>query len=141
MATAPKATPAKPTAERAETGAEVQTSAIEQDVAQGAAPAPAPEVEPQADPRQSALAALVMGHAPQEVVTADTEVKVDESTVIDFGGRSKGVVLFSRYNQLVDGGFKQARKGDVIATDAEGLKRGVRIGALRKLADADGTVE
>jgi len=132
---------ATPETERAETGAEIQTSAIEQDVAGGTPPAPLPEPDAQVDPRESALAALVMGHAPQPVVTADTVVEVDESNVIDFGGRSKGVVLFSRYNQLVDGGFKQARKGDVISTDAENLKRGVKIGALRKLADADGTVE
>ena len=129
------------TTERAETGAEIQTTPIEQDVTTDVAPEQAPAVEPQADPRQSALAALVYGHEPQPVVTADTEVKVDESTVIDFGGRSKAVVLFSRYNQLTDGEFKQARKGDVIATDAESLKRGVKIGALRKLADTDGTVE
>jgi hypothetical protein len=128
----------KATAETApETGTETQTTALELDVAT-APPAPAvtaAETEP--DPRESALAQLVYGHAPQEVVTADSEPEVDPSTVIDFGGRSKGVVLFSRYNQMVDGEFKQARKGDVIATTADKLADGVKIGALRKLAAED----
>jgi len=119
-----------------ETGTETQTTALELDVA--TAP-PAPGVtaaEPEGDPRDSALAALVYG-TPDAVVTPDTEVEIDASNVIDFGGRSKAVVLFSRYNQLVDGEFKQARKGDVIATTAEALKRGERLGALRKLAAED----
>lgn len=117
----------------AETGAEIQTSPIEQDVT-SAPPAPALTVDPQVDPRDSALAALLSGTA-DPVITADAPVVVDESNVIDFGGRSKGVVLFSRYHQMVDGLFMHARKGDVISTDAENLKRGVRIGALRKLGE------
>ena len=119
----------------AETGAEIQTSAIEQDVTTPTPEAAIAAAEPQADPRESALAALVMGHAPQPVVTADTEVTVDDSVVIDFGGRSKGVVQFSYYRQTVDGDLKAARKGDVISTDADSLARGVRIGALKKLGE------
>lgn len=119
---------------RTATGAEVQTTPIEQDVAQPTPPAAVPEVQPEADPRQSALAALVGGTA-EPVIPEDSPVVVDDSNVIDFGGRSKAVVQFSRYNQYVDGLFKQARKGDVIATDAESLKRGVRIGALKKLGE------
>ena len=125
---------AAPQKARTSTGAEVQTSSIEQDVAPATAPVPAPEIQPEADPRQSALAALVNGTA-EPVITADAEVPVDDSVVLDFGGRSKAVVLFSRYNQLVDGLFTRARKGDVIKTDAASLKRGVRIGALKKLGD------
>ena len=132
------ATPQKPAAKAAasenttDTGAEVQTTPIEQDVAQPTPPAPAPELQEQADPRASALAALVNGTA-EPVIPEDTPVVVDDSEVLDFGGRSKAVVLFSRYNQIVDGLFKQARKGAVIKTDAESLKRGERIGALKKL--------
>jgi hypothetical protein len=116
----------------AETGTEVETSSIEQDVAEANTEAVQAEEVPAGDPRESALAALMV--APGEpVVTAETVVVVDESVVIEFGGRSKAVVLFSHYNQFVDGLVKAARKGDVISTDAENLKRGVRIGALKKL--------
>lgn len=120
-----------------ETGTETQTTALELDVATAPPAAAIAAAEPETDPRDSALAALVYGTGPQDVITADTEVEVDASVVIDFGGRSKAVVTFSRYNQLVDGEFKQARKGDVIATDADALKRGIAIGALRKLATED----
>lgn len=120
--------------ETTEPGTEVQTTSVEQDVANTEAVAAAETVT--ADPRESALAALVYGKTePQEVVTADTELVVDESKVIDFGGRSKAVVIISYYNQFVDGLVKQARKGDVIKTDADSLARGVRIGALKKLGE------
>jgi hypothetical protein len=127
-------TPAAET-ETAETGTEVETTSVEQDVAgtqaeQNAAALAA--AEPVADPRESALAALLSGEADPVITPAD-EPEIDTSNVIDFGGKSKAVVLFSRYNQDVDGVFAQARKGDVIATTAEHLKRGVRIGALKKL--------
>ena len=125
---------ATPQKARTATGAEVQTTPLEQDVAGGTPPAPPAEIQPEADPRESALAALVNGTA-EPVIPADEEVPVDDSVVIDFGGRSKAVVLFSRYHQLVDGIFTKARKGDVIATDADSLKRGVRIGALKKLGE------
>jgi hypothetical protein len=96
--------------------------------------APAAETVPAGDPRESALAALVYGNSkPADVVTPETELVVDESKVLDFGGKSRAVVLFAYYNQFVDGLVKSARKGDVIDTDADNLKRGVRIGALRKL--------
>ena len=121
-------------AARTATGAEVKTTPIEQDVAQPAAPAPAPVVQSEADPRESALAALVNGTA-DPVITADQVVEIDTSNVTYFGGKSKAVVLFSRYHQFVDGLFTKARKGDVIATDAESLKRGVRLGALKKLGE------
>ncbi|QDK01892.1 hypothetical protein SEA_VIBAKI_11 [Arthrobacter phage Vibaki] len=107
-------------AETVEPGTETVTTPVEQDVAQ-------------ADPRASALAALVYGNTAEPVITADAEIPVDTSNVQDFGGRSRAVVLFSRYNQFVDGKFKTAKKGDVIDTDADHLKRGVRIKALRKL--------
>lgn len=116
------------------TGAEVQTTPIEQDVAGGTPPETALPIEPQVDPRQSALAALVSGE-PDPVITADAVVAVDTSNVIDFGGRSKGIVLVSRYHQKVDGLFKSARKGDVIATTADQLARGVQIKALKKLGE------
>jgi len=106
-----------------EPGTEVTTSPVEQDVAAG-------------DPRAGALAALVYGKTePAEVVTADTELVVDESEVIDFGGRTKAVVLISYYNQFVDGLVKQAKKGQVIKTDADSAARGVRTGALKKLGE------
>jgi len=122
----------------AETGTEVVTTSIEQDVTdptvadQNAAALAA--AEPAADPRESALAALLNGEADPVITPAD-EPEIDVSNVLDFGGRSKAVVLFSRYNQIVDGLFTKARKGDVIATDADSLKRGVRIGALKKLGE------
>jgi hypothetical protein len=121
-------------AKTAETGTETGTTPVEQDVAtpDALAVAALEAAEPVADPRESALAALLSGEA-DPVITADEEPAVDASNVLDFGGKSKAVVLFSRYNQIVDGVFTQARKGDVIATDADNLKRGVRIGALRKL--------
>ena len=103
-----------------EPGTETVTTPVEQDVAQ-------------ADPRNAALANLLGGGTAEPVITADAEIPVDESNVQDFGGRSRAVVLFSRYNQFVDGKFKTAKKGDVIDTDAESLKRGIRIKALRKL--------
>lgn len=113
----------KPAAAKTETpaepGTETETTAVEQDVAQ-------------ADPRASALANLRNGTA-EPVITADAEVEIDVSNVQDFGGRSRAVVLFSRYNQIVDGKFVTAKKGDVIDTDADSLKRGIRIKALRKL--------
>lgn len=93
---------------------------VEQDVAQP-------------DPRGSALANLLAGTTAEPVIAADAPVAVDESNVQDFGGRSRAVVLFSRYNQLIDGKVKTAKKGDVIDTDANSLKRGIRIKALRKL--------
>lgn len=120
----------------AETGTETQTTALELDVATAPPATPVTVAEPEADPRDSALAALVFGGG-EPVIAADEEPEVDAGNVIDFGGRSKAVVLFSRYNQLVDGEFKQARKGDVIATDADSMKRGVKIGALRKLTAED----
>jgi hypothetical protein len=108
-----------------EPGTETATTPVEQDVA---------AAEQQADPRESALANLLAGGATAEpVITADAEIEIDESNVQEFGGRSRAVVLFSRYNQFVDGKFKTAKKGDVIDTDAANLKRGVRIKALRKL--------
>lgn len=117
----------------AETGAEIDVTPIEQDVT-SAPPAPALTVEPQVDPRASALAALVSGTA-DPVITADAVVEIDTSNVLDFGGKTKAVVQFSRYHQMVDGLFTHARKGDVISTDAESLKRGVRVGALKKLGE------
>jgi len=130
---APKPAAAKAVAETptTEPGTETVTTPVEQDVAQGEQDAAA--TVPAADPRASALAALVYGNTAEPVITADTEIPVDESTVQDFGGRSRAVVLFSRYNQFVDGKFRTAKKGDVIDTDAESLKRGIRIKALRKL--------
>lgn len=103
----------------AEPGTETQTTSVEQDVA--------------ADPRDAALANLLSGTPADPVITADAEIPVDESNVADFGGRSRAVVLFSYYNQFVDGVVRSARKGDVIDTDAESLKRGIRVKALRKL--------
>jgi hypothetical protein len=117
---------------RTATGAEVKTTPIEQDVAQPSAPVDPPVVQAEADPRDSALANLLNG-TPDPVITEDQVVAVDESNVIDFGGKSRAVVVFSRYHQFVDGIFTKARKGDVIDTDADSLKRGIRIGALRKL--------
>lgn len=108
-------------------------STVEQDFAEQNTEALA-AAEPVADPRDSALAALLSGEA-DPVITADAEPEIDVSNVLDFGGNSKAVVLFSRYNQLVDGLFTKARKGDVISTDAAALKRGVRIGALKKLSE------
>jgi hypothetical protein len=102
-----------------EPGTETAVTPVEQDVA--------------ADPRDSALAALLSGNPAEPVITADAEIPVDESNVQDFGGRSRAVVLYSHYNQFVDGVFKSAKKGDVIDTDADSLKRGIRIKALRKL--------
>jgi hypothetical protein len=115
-----------------ETGTETKVSSVETDVT-------APEtvvanVQTEGDPRESALAALVYG-SPEPVVTPETELVVDESEVLDFGGRSKAVILFSYYNQFVDGIVRQAKKGQVIKTDADSLARGVRIGALKKLSD------
>lgn len=131
-------TKATPAAETGETGTEVQTTPVEQDVAETQAEQNAEALaaaEPVADPRESALAALLSGETAAPVIKPSDEPEVDTSNVIDFGGRSKAVVLFSRYNQFVDGAFKQARKGAVIATDADSLKRGVRIGALKKLSE------
>lgn len=122
-------------AKTAETGTETGATSVEQDVATTQAEQNAEALaaaEPVADPRESALAALLSGEA-DPVITPTEEPAIDTSNVLDFGGKSKAVVLFSRYNQIVDGVFTQARKGDVIATDADNLKRGVRIGALRKL--------
>jgi hypothetical protein len=124
-------TTAPETAPGTETGTETAVTPVEQDLAGQNADALA-AAEPVADPRDSALAALLAGEADPVITPADEPV-IDTSNVLDFGGKSKAVVLFSRYNQFVDGGFKQARKGNVIATDAESLKRGVRIGALKKL--------
>lgn len=115
----------------AETGTETAVTPVEQDLAEQNTEALA-AAEPVADPRDSALAALLAGEADPVITPAD-EPEIDTSNVLDFGGRSKAVVLFSRYNQIVDGLFTRARKGDVIATDADSLKRGVRIGALKKL--------
>jgi hypothetical protein len=125
------AAPRKPT----EPGTETKVSPVEQDVEQDVAEQNTDalaQAEPVADPRDSALAALLAGEA-DPVITPTDEPEIDTSNVLDFGGKSKAVVLFSRYNQIVDGLFTRARKGDVIATDAENLKRGVRIGALKKL--------
>ena len=121
----------------AETGTEVETTSIEQDVATANAEAvAAAETVPAADPRESALAALVYGNStPAEVVTPETELVVDDSDVLDFGGRSKAVILFSYYNQLVDGVVRSAKKGQVIATDADSLKRGISIGSLKKYGE------
>jgi hypothetical protein len=116
-----------------ETGTETKVSSVESDAA--APETVVAEVQTEGDPRESALAALVYGNGPEPVVTADTELVVDESEVLDFGGRSKGVVLFSYYNQLVDGKFKSAKKGQVVKTDADSLARGVRIGALKKFGE------
>jgi len=115
-----------------ETGTETKVSNVESDAA--APETVVADVQTEGDPRESALAALMYGET-APVVTADTEVEVDESEVLDFGGRSKGVILFSYYNQLVDGKFKSAKKGQVIKTDADSLARGVRIGALRRLGE------
>ena len=122
-------------AARAAKPAETETvgTAIEQDLAEQNTEALA-AAEPVADPRESALAALLSGEA-DPVIPADVEPIVDDSVVLDFGGNTKAVVLFSRYNQFVDGLFTRARKGDVIKTDAASLKRGVRIGALKKLGE------
>ena len=115
-----------------ETGTETKVSNVEAD-------AVAPEtvvadIQTEGDPRESALAALMYGET-APVVTAETEVEVDESEVLDFGGRSKGVILFSYYNQFVDGVVRSAKKGQVIATDAESLRRGERIGSLKKYGE------
>ncbi|QKY78959.1 hypothetical protein Jinkies_11 [Arthrobacter phage Jinkies] len=121
-----------------DTGAEVDTTPVEQDVADTTATeaAAAAETVPAADPRESALAALVYGNStPETVVTPATELVVDNSEVLDFGGRSKAVILFSYYNQLVDGVVRSAKKGQVISTDAESLKRGERIGSLKKYGE------
>jgi hypothetical protein len=115
----------RPAAAKPETGAET----AEQDVAAAEALAGA---EPAADPRDSALANLLNG-TPEPAVTPADEPAVDVSNVQDFGGRSRAVVLVSYYNQFVDGVVKGTRKGAVIDTDAESLKRGIRIKALRKL--------
>ena len=127
-------TPAETPAE--EPGTETATTPVEQDISaqdQAATEAVAAAETATGDPRESALAALVYGKSqPAEVVTPETEVTVDESNVLDFGGRTKAVVLISYYNQFVDGLVKQAKKGQVIKTDAESAARGVRIGALRK---------
>lgn len=124
--------------ETTEPGTEVQTSPVESDVADttAAEAAAAAETVPAADPRESALAALVYGNSqPVAVVTPATELVVDDSEVLDFGGRSKAVILFSYYNQFVDGVVRSAKKGQVIKTDADSAARGVRIGALRKLSE------
>jgi hypothetical protein len=93
-------------------------------------------VQTEGDPRESALAALVYGNStPATVVTPETELVVDDSEVLDFGGRSKAVILFSYYNQFVDGIVRSAKKGQVIKTDADSLARGVRIGALKKISE------
>lgn len=105
-----------------EPGTEVETSSVEADVA--------------GDPRESALAALVMGNStPDKPITPETELVVDESEILDFGGRSKAVILFSYYNQFVDGVVKAAKKGQVIKTDADSLARGLRIGSLKKYGE------
>lgn len=120
-----------------DTGAEVETTSLEQDVTEANAGAvAAAETVPAGDPRESALAALVYGNSTPEAVPApDAELVVDDSEVLDFGGRSKAVILFSYYNQLVDGVVRSARKGQVIKTDAESLERGVRIGSLKKYGE------
>jgi hypothetical protein len=117
-----------------ETGTETKVSSVEQDAA--APETVVADVQTEGDPRESALAALVYGNStPATVVTPETELVVDESEVLDFGGRSKAVVLFSYYNQFVDGVVRSAKKGQVIKTDADSLARGVRIGALKKISD------
>lgn len=120
-----------------EPGTEVETSSVEQDVAeQNADAVEAAETVPAGDPRESALAALVMGNStPDQPVTPETELVVDESEILDFGGRSKAVILFSYYNQFVDGVVKAAKKGQVIKTDAASLERGLRIGSLKKYGE------
>ena len=119
----------------AETGTEVETTPLEQDVAAANSDAVVQaETVPAGDPRESALAALVYGNSqPETVATPNAELVVDDSEVLDFGGRSKAVVIISYYNQFVGGIVRQARKGQVVKTDAESLARGVRIGALKKL--------
>jgi hypothetical protein len=119
----------RPAAAKPETGTETAVTPVEQDVAAAEALASA---EPVADPRDSALAKLLQGDA-DPVITPQDEPAVDTSNVLDFGGRSRAVVLVSYYNQFVDGVVKAARKGAVIDTDADSLKRGIRIKALRKL--------
>ncbi|WNN95962.1 hypothetical protein SEA_HIRKO_10 [Arthrobacter phage Hirko] len=131
----PRTAPAKAEPKADEPGTEPQTTPAEQDVTaqnEAAAAAALAAAEPQADPRDSALAKLLSGTAEPAITPAD-EPEIDVSNVQDFGGRSRAVVLFSRYNQFVDGIVKTARKGDVIDTDADNLKRGIRIKALRKL--------
>lgn len=104
----------------AEPGTEVKVSSVESDVA--------------GDPRASALAALAYGNStPDKPVTPETVLVIDDSEVLDFGGRSKAVILFSYYNQFVDGLVRSAKKGQVITTDADSLARGLRIGSLKKL--------
>jgi hypothetical protein len=124
-------------ARKPETGTEVQTTPVESDVtAETVVPEAVAETVPAGDPRESALAALVYGNStPETPQTPDTALVVDESEVVDFGGRTKAVVLFSQYNQFVDGVVRSARKGKVITTDAESFKRGERLGALKKISE------
>lgn len=118
-----------------ETGTETKVSNVEADGAVAPETVVA-DIQTEGDPRESALAALVYGNStPETVVTAETELVVDDSDVLDFGGRSKGVILFSYYNQFVDGVVRSAKKGQVIATDAESLRRGERIGSLKKYGE------
>lgn len=120
----------------AEPGTEVKVSAVESDVADqdNAVAVEDAETVPAGDPRESALAALVYGNSqPEKPVTPETELVVDDSQVLDFGGEDRAVILFSYYNQLVDGLVRSARKGQVIKTDADSLARGIRISSLRKL--------
>lgn len=125
-------------ARKPEPGTEVQTTSVEQDVAaeQNAAAIEGAETVPAGDPRESALAALVYGNStPEAVVTAETELVVDDSEILDFGGRSKALVTYSYYRQLVDGKPRTAKKGQVIKTDADALAKGVKLGALKKYGE------
>lgn len=93
---------------------------------------PAPADNPEA--REAALTALLNGAPEATVVAAPIPADYNpDAKPVDFGGRVKCVVLFSRWNALSDGIFKSVRKGTVIGVSAKEAERGEALGGLRRI--------
>lgn len=131
----------------AATGADVTATAPDGTTAAASAAAAAPEVpaasvapvdppEPVQD-RSAALANLVNGADAAEAPKAPEAPAVDpEAPRYDLGGRTVCLVTFARWNTLVDGVFKSAKRGALVKVTAAEADRGERLGGLVRV-DAD----
>jgi hypothetical protein len=98
------------------------------------APLEAPEAHTAPETRAAALDALVSGSGAQAAPETARELDYDPAQEpVDFGGRTVCVVTFTRWNGLVKGLFRSARRGVLVSVTADEADRGERLGGLRRV--------
>ncbi|WBF78977.1 hypothetical protein SEA_BOLT007_9 [Arthrobacter phage Bolt007] len=97
------------------------------------APIDAPEPVTTEEVRAAKLEALLSGEDEEAKVPAEELGYDPNADVVDFGGRTVCVVLFTAWNAIVDGVFKTSPKGSLVRVMADEADRGERLGGLKRV--------